>query len=752
MLIGEDELRSACEEALEHYRERDTYRDWAKRLSDFLREVAEIDDKTFLSEPFQRRLWDDNPVSATGMGSVDVSSVITDPTVANCLLEIRGREEWSDAKKAEEGIRDCYEEIVELIHPSVERIPRLKIWRILASFFPEHMTTVTHGSKLKQLARAMGIGKTTDHPGVLHPRIRERLRQVLGPSGAGNEPLEHMKMPWLLFARFVDEKGEDATETAGVVAGDETLKPLPADRRRRGMNTIKGYLPTLRTFLEFVRDGCKREDLKEHIRSVNPALSDGSIGLHMNALIGEWGAIRAEGDEFRLTPRGEAFLESGDPAELADWLLTRMLAFDTALYELRESGPKPLKELIARLKAVNPGWTTEFAPTTLTAWQRNMGLLELGPDRMISLTDEGKVWADRIHWVPEDLPAPPDSAHDAESSDDAAGQSPRSSREIPDLKEIVEIVGRAGTFPRPLISRMHAGLWSRERRHFAVLTGLSGAGKTLLARAYGRALAEDPSAPGNNMITIPVQPGWYDPAALLGYVNPLDKDSYIRTPFLDFLLSASLDHEQPHTVILDEMNLSHPEQYMAPLLSAMETGANIVLHSQGDDVDGVPPVLPYPSNLVILGTVNMDETTHGLSDKVLDRAFVVEFWDVDIAAFPRWEEYSLSDDVIARTRSLLIELAAALRPVRMHFGWRVVEDVLGFLRASGSEQELPESLDAVVYSKVLPKLRGDDTPRFRDALTAASAVLAKEGLHDSEQKLAGLIDDLEQTGSARFWR
>src|SRR6185295_13178836 len=159
-------------------------------------------------------------------------------------------------------------------------------------------------------------------------------------------------------------------------------------------------------------------------------------------------------------------------------------------------------------------------------------------------------------------------------------------------------------------------LWSHERRHFAVLTGLSGSGKTLLAREYARAVTGHDS--DRQRITLPVQPGWYDPGALLGFVNPLRGDSYVRTPFLEFLIAAAGDPSRPYVAVLDEMNLSHPEQYMAPLLSAMETGDVIPLHTEGDFFDGVPGSVAYPSNLVLIGTINMDETTHGLSDKVLD--------------------------------------------------------------------------------------------------------------------------------------
>ena len=90
------------------------------------------------------------------------------------------------------------------------------------------------------------------------------------------------------------------------------------------------------------------------------------------------------------------------------------------------------------------------------------------------------------------------------------------------------------------------------------------------------------------------------------------------------------------------MNLSHPEQYLAPILSAMELEhGSIELHSGHADEYGIPTSIHYPDNLVLIGTVNMDETTMGISDKVLDRAFTLEFWDVDVGRWPGWEKHFL---------------------------------------------------------------------------------------------------------------
>ncbi len=177
---------------------------------------------------------------------------------------------------------------------------------------------------------------------------------------------------------------------------------------------------------------------------------------------------------------------------------------------------------------------------------------------------------------------------------------------------------------------------------------------------------------------------------------------YSRTAFLEFVLEASANPGYPYVAILDEMNLSHPEQYMAPLLSAMETGDSIEFHTEGDYFDGVPGSVAYPDNLVLIGTVNMDETTHGLSDKVLDRAFILEFWDIDLDQYPRWGRRGIPSRDEARTRDILTRLMAALSPARLHFGWRVVDDVLDFIERAASAQDvlpLDAALDGVVYAK-----------------------------------------------------
>ena len=212
----------------------------------------------------------------------------------------------------------------------------------------------------------------------------------------------------------------------------------------------------------------------------------------------------------------------------------------------------------------------------------------------------------------------------------------------------------------------------------------------------------------------------------------------------------------PFVAVLDEMNLSHPEQYLAPLLSAMESdGGNLHLHALDENEAGIPQSIAYPANLVLIGTVNMDETTMGLSDKVLDRAFTLEFWDVEVDKWPGWTSADL-DRRGGDVQLVLSKLMKALRPARLHFGWRVIEEIVRYMERWNSDKakalKFTEALDTVIYAKVLPKLRGDDSQRFQTALGGLYEELRTSELHESAKKVEELIQDLEHTGSFRFWR
>ena len=189
---------------------------------------------------------------------------------------------------------------------------------------------------------------------------------------------------------------------------------------------------------------------------------------------------------------------------------------------------------------------------------------------------------------------------------------------------------------------------------FVILTGLSGSGKTKLGQTFVQWICEHyqvggtegrqiPDLISDQYLIVPVGSDWTNREPLLGYPNALNNNEYILpdSGVLQLILRAEKNPERPYFLILDEMNLSHVERYFADFLSTMESDESIPLHSveeglkpanipesDGDDRDGpdlIPPNICFPRNLFIIGTVNIDETTHMFSPKVLDRANTIEF-------------------------------------------------------------------------------------------------------------------------------
>lgn len=752
-LSENNDIRSARDSAETAARTSDWYGPWGEEIKTLLKYVASTDATIRESKEFHQRIWDDNPISATGQGNVSVEKAIDSHTFRKWFSEqsFVALPTMRDARTAV--LRELYDQTLVRLEEFADRTPRLKVLRALAALFPTDFTSISYGRKLRALHNAMGLppgaGAVARHANVL-----AKLEDALGPPDSGLDGLvARMRLPWLLFTQFVENEPEEATETTSARPGTETLKPLPAARRRRGLTGVSGGIASILNILEFAKDGAAPEDLKDHIRTQSPQLKESSINTSLNVLIAEYNLLRRDGDVYRLTTRGETFLESADPDDIADWILTRIVGTDHLLLWLREEHRIDAAVLVKRLQQVNPGWTTTFAPNVLLNVLRQLDLVDRSEGKY-QLTPLGERWASRIDWTPESLPArtedrdeqaitPPDSI-------DATDQK-NTQVQLAAIDTIRQRLSTGGYFPPSLIAQLHHGLWAHPRRHFAVLTGLSGSGKTQLALQYGRAAAAGNSH--DNVRVIPVQPGWHDPSPLLGYVNPLRSEVYVRTDFLEFFVEAASNPGTPYTVVLDEMNLSRPEQYLAPLLSAMETGAAIVLHREGDVLDGMAATIPYPSNLAIIGTVNMDETTHGLSDKVLDRAFAIEFWDIDLSKYPKWNSRNLRAEDEQRARVVLEGLMRSLQPARLHFGWRTVDYVLDFLAAANSSQmPLSESLDSVIYAKVLPKLRGDDSVKFREALEGCIQVLDINELTQSRRRVEELRHDLATTGSARFWR
>lgn len=172
--------------------------------------------------------------------------------------------------------------------------------------------------------------------------------------------------------------------------------------------------------------------------------------------------------------------------------------------------------------------------------------------------------------------------------------------------------------------RSFIGGLSMSRLH--LLQGISGTGKTSLPLAFARAI-------GAGQALIEVQAGWRDRQDLIGHFNTFERRFY-ESEFLQALYRASCPQYRdiPFIVVLDEMNLSHPEQYFADLLSALEQEQQrqrLVLMTAAVDpapalLSGGGRILNIPENVWFVGTANHDETTKDFADKTYDRAHVME--------------------------------------------------------------------------------------------------------------------------------
>lgn len=246
-----------------------------------------------------------------------------------------------------------------------------------------------------------------------------------------------------------------------------------------------------------------------------------------------------------------------------------------------------------------------------------------------------------------------------------------------------------------------------------------------------------------NYKIVPVGANWTENRHVLGFYNVITEE-YNETLSYSLIKAAKNDIGSPYFLILDEMNLSHVERYFADFLSAIESGQPIPLYSNDDE----NYELDIPDNLLIVGTVNVDETTYMFSPKVLDRANTIEFptmaakeyMNSDFKEFDfkninylmnpledldvrNMNVYDLKDifmfincsegnlwDVLSNELDLFQSI---LKKINFDFGFRVINEILRFMFVSWRYEDSPQNwenweryVDAQVKQKILPKLHG----------------------------------------------
>lgn len=368
-------------------------------------------------------------------------------------------------------------------------------------------------------------------------------------------------------------------------------------------------------------------------------------------------------------------------------------------------------------------------------------------------------------------------------------------------------------------------LTAMRTKPFLLLAGISGTGKSRIVKQMAFEscpdkddLRHDPTSPGNYEL-IEVKPNWHDSSELLGYESEIGGPHYVVTPFVRFLVKAMRYPDVPFFVCMDEMNLAPVEQYFAEFLSVLESRkllsdgtitseplikADIFskyadqLHRDLDITDTETYKAVYdrlkndglrlPSNLIVVGTVNMDETTHQFSRKVIDRAMTIEmniedaetpfknfFEGGDALHYydnPQPKELFLPKVVQAsealsilsaedasylkdNVPGLLHSLNSALNGTPFKIAYRVQNELILYFFSlreespdEAAEALLAQAMDAILMMKVLPRIEGDE-----DLLDKPLKALAQftENYPQASRKIAEMQERLPQAHFTCFW-
>ena len=326
---------------------------------------------------------------------------------------------------------------------------------------------------------------------------------------------------------------------------------------------------------------------------------------------------------------------------------------------------------------------------------------------------------------------------------------------------------------------------------FLLLAGISGTGKSRIVRELARACWDEGTEEYNaqkpkNFQMVQVKPNWHDSSDLIGYVSRVSgKAEYVAGDFLRFVAKAWEDKDTPYFLCLDEMNLAPVEQYFAEYLSVVESRK-----SHEDGTVTTDPILEkvdeewyfnltaslttdedvrkqfnesgicIPQNLIVVGTVNMDETTFSFSRKVLDRAMTIEMNDVDLHgglternekigklgkaelignAVEGVDVYADNKDVCEKVLTYLDAVNAVLNGTPFKVAYRTRNEFLLYVvnnlpyNKDENDVELEQgyviarALDEITSMKVLSRIEGDDTKVSDDFIDRLSKTI-EDGL------------------------
>ena len=367
---------------------------------------------------------------------------------------------------------------------------------------------------------------------------------------------------------------------------------------------------------------------------------------------------------------------------------------------------------------------------------------------------------------------------------------------------------------------------------FMLLAGISGTGKSRIVRKLAQAtvteeLQKAEGYKGTNFANdrwtlhspanfelIQVKPNWHNSMDVIGYLSNIPSPHYVFTPFIEFIVKAWQHPEVPFFLCLDEMNLAPVEEYFAEFLSAIESrsfeGGEYLtdpiikpFNSFGEDVakkmvntlfpnftagdteSAITKVIKHfrtrgltlPRNLIVIGTVNMDETTFSFSRKVLDRAMSVEMNEVNydsfltdttdddlkaiVKAFEENDDADLNALLVDRhieareiiddlgddarfTIDYLKRINALLEGTPFKLGYRAANEALIYLQSSQEfgQTDRISALDNFTLMKVLSRVEGDETKLKITDSEADKERIAKAEVNVDEAKQYGDLNIL----------
>lgn len=339
-------------------------------------------------------------------------------------------------------------------------------------------------------------------------------------------------------------------------------------------------------------------------------------------------------------------------------------------------------------------------------------------------------------------------------------------------------------YDRRIVYAFHTAMKTNDTTQMAVLAGISGTGKSQLPRQYAAGM-------GIGFLQVPVQPRWDSPQDLMGFYNYIEKryrptDMARALYHLDVLNNDKSDFkDQMMMILLDEMNLARVEYYFSDFLSRLESrppaarvgdrflrkDAEIELEIPMPKGMDAPRIFPG-YNLLFAGTMNEDESTQSLSDKVVDRANVLRFsapksirttaqggvvTEPEALSAARWRSWvkpvsSVEGDHIVTDS--VDRMVGLMKGFKRPFGHRLGRAIMGYVANYSSfdrAQDLRVPLADQVEMRLLPKLRGIEVEDGNDHAFSELMNFVGDTLQDDH--LAKAIEDSIRSakeGSGQF--